>query len=167
MIPSTSIDELRRRLERITLSDPFSDFDLLYNALIFTATHVKGPDEHSKIRLLLSWLDGHELERILALSEVSALIQLKPPLETLISWKRGESSKKEEIKNSLKRLRDRKNETPDRLTAALINVLSTIRNKRYHGFKSPESPRDNEILGNGAVILKKTLELLLMKTQHA
>jgi hypothetical protein len=163
MISTTTIEELRERIAKVVLSDPFSDFDQLFNAMVYMANCFEGIDEYSRLHTLLSKLNDRELKKILALQELSNLVNLEPPLETMISWERHERSKAEEIKNSLRRLNNTDNDAYSVLIAALINVLTTIRNKRYHGFKTPRSPRDNEVLRNGAVILKNLMEMLLLK----
>ena len=171
MISSKTIEELRKRVARVTLTDPYSDFDQLFSAMVFMSTHFEGVDEYRKLITLLSKLENQELKKILGMQELSNLVNLKPPLETMISRDRDERSKADEVKRSLRRLRYSDNESHAVIVAALINVLATIRNKRYHGFKTPDSPRDNEVLGNSAAIIKSIMEMLLinpsLSTKHS
>ena len=92
------------------------------------------------------------MRTILALPAVDHLIGLDPPLETVLTSKH-ELLSTLEAEHAISEVREFRTNVPRRALGELCRLLFLIRNKRIHGFKTPQGPRDREILESAGEIL--------------
>jgi hypothetical protein len=85
--------------------------------------------------------------------EVDNLLDLEPPLETLLSA-RHERLNAARTAEELELIRRHREDDPKLALYKLTEVLKRVRNRRAHGFKTPEGPRDNEILGSALGLVR-------------
>jgi len=103
---------------------------------------------------LLEQLPVDFVHRLLHRPSVDALLNLNPPLESLLSAKH-ERLNAQRTADELATVRERRGNDPKAALRALADVLKRVRNRRAHGFKTPDGPRDAEILQATADILQE------------
>ena len=104
------------------------------------------PDEFGRVRSLVSRLPLESVSRVLANAGVDELLDLDPPLETVLAH-RHERLETVQVHESIAAIRARRLVAPREALVELGSLLKRIRNKLEHGFKTPSGPRDQEILG--------------------
>jgi len=110
-------------------------------------------DEHEQVAALLRGIPRVGAKTIVTAKAVDDLINLEPPLETVLAHPR-EILKPMSIQKAMARLRTRRERDPKAGLMALLEIIQEVRNKREHGFKTPAGPRDHEILSASAAILR-------------
>jgi hypothetical protein len=97
--------------------------------------------------------DADAAAHVLQEPSVEALIEIQPPLESIAS-NQHERLDEERAQHLVETVRANQDSDPKSAIIALAEVLKRIRNRRAHGFKTPDGPRDEEILGNAAEIIR-------------
>jgi len=130
----------------------FEAMDVLWLALVKLANRFPGTNEHRRMLVLVDTISIEQTRFILQLSVVNDLLDLKPPLETILSdpHERLEADAAKKACDTLRQCRDA---DPRAALLALGELLKRIRNKRAHGFKTRSGPRDGEILAAARSIL--------------
>jgi hypothetical protein len=143
-------------LRDASATDSESDYvavELLWNVLV-KAAHVKhNRDEFERLLLLVADLDSVQVAALVQHPSVDALLNLQPPLETVLA-DRHERLQTQKAADELATVRAARVAEPSKAAVALLSVLKRIRNKRTHGFKTPDGPRDAEILGAARPLLR-------------
>lgn len=111
-------------------------------------------EEHEQVLSLLRKLSRDQASAICGCRGVDALLQLSPPLETVLADER-ERIQPLGAARELAQVRERLAGDPKAALAALFEIVQRIRDKREHGFKTPDGPRDKEILSAATEILTK------------
>jgi hypothetical protein len=131
----------------------YEGFDVAWIAVIKIANLLPGSSEHARLLELLNRLPEESIRFILQQQKVDTLLNLEPPLETILSSRR-EPLNATRTAEELDVVRRDRESNPKLALHKLADVLKRIRNRRAHGFKTPKGPRDNEILGSGLWILR-------------
>ncbi|MGQ0670853.1 MAG: hypothetical protein ACT4PO_14500 [Actinomycetota bacterium] len=126
--------------------------DVLWLALLKLANRFSGTKEHHRMLALVDTITVEEIQAVLRLPAVDSLLNLRPPLETILSDPH-EQLEEDAAKKSLDTLRRCRDADPRSALLALGGILKRIRNRRAHGFKSRSGPRDSEILGAARSVL--------------
>lgn len=126
--------------------------DVLWVALLKLANRMPGTNEHRRMLALVDAFQVETVASILGLQAVDSLLHLDPPLETVLADPH-ERLEKEAAERSLNTVRHCRTSDPRAALLALGELLKRIRNKRAHGFKTRNDPRDREILGAARSIL--------------
>jgi hypothetical protein len=161
------MDIEKRDLESIWLdvheSSELSDYEaveVLWVALIKISNLFEGNSEHKRIINLIGKLPFKAYSSILNTPEVDELLHIQPPLETILT-NPHERLNKEEVQKVIEFIKNRRDSEAYESIIKLGDILKKIRNKRAHGFKTRNGPRDKEILGAARAILKKICEISL------
>jgi hypothetical protein len=142
-----------------TLSD-YDAVDVLWLALVKTANTQKGKNEHQRMVSLVNALPEAQLTAILNSSDVNRLLDLDPPLETVIVDE-YEDVYPEKTAKLIRDVRDGRDKDPRTAMLSFGELLKRIRNKRAHGFKSRKGSRDVQILSATRAVLASLLDALL------
>ncbi|MDA2912504.1 hypothetical protein MYX77_00840 [Acidobacteriia bacterium AH_259_A11_L15] len=126
--------------------------DVLWVALLKLANRMQGTNEHRRMLALVGVFELETVSSILGLRAVDDLLDLDPPLETVLTDPH-ERLEKEEAKRSLETVRQCRTTDPNAALLAMGEILKRIRNKRAHGFKRRSDARDRQILGAARSIL--------------
>jgi hypothetical protein len=127
--------------------------DVAWVAIVKAANLLPGKSEHDRMLALLNRLPETPLRAILQSDAVNVLLYLNPPLEALVTAP-FERLDKERTAEELEFVRAYRDNEPKEAFRKLANVLKRVRNRRAHGFKTPDGPRDNEILEATSDILQ-------------
>jgi hypothetical protein len=120
--------------------------DLEWVAIIRVANLEDAQSEHKRFLALLDRLPAAEIAGLLAAPSVDALLDLDPPLESIRSFVH-ERLDVQRTADELASVRDNRASEPKVALASLAETLKRIRNRRAHGFKTPDGPRDQVVLG--------------------
>jgi hypothetical protein len=123
-------------------------------------------EEHEQIASLLRGFSREEALMIVSDRGVDDLLNLQPPLETVLA-ENSEKLYPLPAARQLERIRNRRTSDPRAALMALFEILQRIRNKREHGFKTPEGPRDDQILGAAALVLNRLVTMALARVRPA
>jgi len=151
---------LHQELEAVLDLPDFDRFERLWNLLIRVGLSEFEPEEGKRAFALLKRLSGSAMHRILNNSAVEELIELNPPLETVLAAPH-ERLRSLRAQRALDKLRRCRTERPAEALHALATLLKLIRDKRIHGFKTPHGPRDNQILRPASGVLRAIVEEVL------
>ena len=132
--------------------------DVYWVALVKIAHLMPGESEHKRLLNLLDELPIVCLESILHDAGVDALLDLDPPLESILV-NRNERLSFEATQAAINSIRDNRIENPRAAIVSLGEILKRIRNKRAHGFKTRDGPRDEIILKSARSILQRFCEV--------
>jgi hypothetical protein len=127
--------------------------DVAWVALVKAANLLPGKSEHDRMLALLLRLPETPLRSILQSEALNVLLYLNPPLESLVTAPH-ERLDKERTAEELEFVRAYRDNEPKEAFRRLANVLKRVRNRRAHGFKTPDGPRDSEILEAATDILQ-------------
>ena len=130
----------------------YEAFDVAWISVIKIANLLPGSSEHARLQELLNRLPEESIRYVLQEEQVDTLLNLEPPLESILS-SRHERLNAERTAEELAIVRRERENNPKLALHKLADVLKRIRNRRAHGFKTPEGARDNEILGSALWIL--------------
>lgn len=145
----SSIEEEIRSAENLA---DYEAVDVLWVALLKLANRMQGTNEHRRMRALVAAFEIETVRSILGLRAVDNLLGLDPPLETVLTDPH-ERLEKGAAEGSLNTVRQCRTTDPRAALLAMGEILKRIRNKRAHGFKTRNGPRDREILGAARAIL--------------
>lgn len=126
--------------------------EVLWVALVKLANRLPGANEHKRMLALLDKIAPDTLACLLKAPAVESLLGLDPPLETLLA-ESHERLASDETAAAVQRVRTLRDTDPKDAMLALGEILKRIRNKRAHGFKARNRPRDQEVLCAARAIL--------------
>lgn len=121
-------------------------------------------EEHEQVASMLRGFTREEARLVVYEIGVCALLDLHPPLETVLADD-GERLSHSRAARELSRIRKLRTTDPKAALAALFEILQRIRDKREHGFKTPEGLRDTEILKAATSILSCLVQLGLARAE--
>ncbi len=157
----SSIEEEIRSAENMA---DYEAVDVLWVALLKLANRMQGTNEHRRMLALVGAFEIEAVRSILGLQAMDNLLELDPPLETVLTDPH-ERLESEAAERSLNTVRQCRTTDPRAALVALGEILKRIRNKRAHGFKTRNGPRDREILGAGRSILTALFRAALEATR--
>jgi hypothetical protein len=146
------IEEIRDDVDSSLQKSDYEAVDVLWVALLKAANLRDEPNERSRMLGLVLGMEEQGIRCLLQSDAVNALLNLDPPLETVLT-NQYERLATRETAEELKLIRDQRANSPATAIVALGGVLKRIRNKRAHGFKSAQGPRDQVILGSARQLL--------------
>lgn len=147
------LEAAQAELRRSYGLSPYEAVDVAWVAVIKLANLFPGPSEHARLLALVESLPLDRIRVILSHEAVDTLLNIDPPLESVVSTPHERLDLKRTI-HQVAVVRNRRDTEP---TVALVNlaeILKRIRNRRAHGFKTPDGPRDQEILSAAASLLQ-------------
>jgi hypothetical protein len=156
----TTVDEIRKEVQDSTRLSDYEAVDVLWVALVKAANRQAGKNEHQRMMELVRTLSDDALIAILNSGDTNRLLDLDPSLETVLS-DRHEALYPDKTGELIRHIRECRNGEPKAGMLSLGEIIKRIRNKRAHGFKSRNSPRDAEILGATRAILFGLLNAVL------
>lgn len=144
---------IRAELSRSRRLPAYEGVDVAWVTVVKTANLLTGDSEHDRMLALLDRLPENCLRLILQRHAVDTLLNLDPPLESLLTAK-YERLNAPRTSGELAVVRTKRASDPKVALRSLADVLKRVRNRRAHGFKTPNGPRDKEILEASADILQ-------------
>jgi hypothetical protein len=144
---------IRAELLRCSNLPAYEAVDVAWVAVVKIANLLPGNSEHYRMVALLDRLPENCLRQVLQRSAVDALLNLDPLLESLLTANH-ERLNASRTAGELAVVRARRENDPKEALRKLADVLKRVRNRRAHGFKTPDGPRDKEILETSADILQ-------------
>jgi hypothetical protein len=133
---------------------PYEAIDAAWLALLKTANLCPGDDEIERMAALLQRMPLDGIRPILLCAAVDALLNLSPPLESLLTAPH-EEIEADRTARQFDVVRAKRETAPHEALTKLVSVLRRVRNRRMHGFKTPDAPRDQEILTAATSILQQ------------
>ena len=152
---------LNSAMEDLAHCQALSDYEAvndLWVAFVKIANLMPGKSEHNRMVALATKFPAERSRALLAGPTVETLLNLNPPLETILSSPH-ERLRTPEVRAAMQQIVQYRETQPQKAIAALGEVVKIIRNKREHGFKTRSGPRDMEILGAARAILSSFCEL--------
>ena len=137
--------QIRRELSAASVPDHYAGFEQAYVCLVKLALDEPESEEFARIKGMADKLPDFQVSGVLGLPQVDDLLDISPPLETILSHEK-EELRSIETAEAIATVRTSRRSKPRKALRSLLFILKNIRNKREHGFKSPEGPRDREIL---------------------
>jgi len=156
---TNSLQKIRRDIEEAKISSDYVAVELLWVALIKAANTMPGKNEHERVLSLVNDISVQKIKEILFHPAVDTLLNLNPPLETIITNVHERLDGK--IVKAITNVRDFRKSNPQIALGKLGEILKRIRNKRVHGFKTANGPRDCVILGATRQILEKLCTIVI------
>lgn len=157
---ATQIEIARSELQRSCELSDYEAVDVAWVAIVKVANTLPDANEHKRLVALLDRASEDAVRKVLSHPGVDALLTLDPPLETILA-SHHERLNAERTAADLKDICELRRSDPKAALRSLIEVLKRIRNRRAHGFKTAYAPRDNEILGAAAPILRALGEVAI------
>ena len=125
-----------------------------------SANQMPGSNELKRMISLVEKFPVESVKELLSCADVDALMNIKPPLETILASPHERLYAKK-TQQAIEVIRSKKNTDPFAALLSLGEILKRIRNKREHGFKTPDGRRDSEILSAARTILEKMCAMAL------
>lgn len=141
----TTIADIAGEAERSKALSDYEAVDVLWVCVVKLANLCKGKNEHERVLSLVDTLQTEEIRDWMNSAAVDALLQLDPPLETVLA-NPYERLAAEDTAAALETVRRLRKKDPRGALHSFGDILKRIRNKRAHGFKSAKGPRDQQIL---------------------
>jgi len=129
--------------EELAIADQQSDYiavELLWNVLVKAAHSHNDCKEYKRIQSLVEGIEKGEATYLMNHVAIDTLLKLEPPLETILVDSNEQLNTKQTAEE-LRAIEANRFTNPRKALDALVFVLKRIRNKRVHGFKSPNGPR--------------------------
>lgn len=142
-------DESARSYE---LSD-YEAVDVAWVVMVKAANTSPEPNEHMRLVAVLDQVNATVVREILLHPGVDALLNLQPPIETILTSPHERLDAKR-TEREMSEIRQSRESDPKGALRALAEIMRRIRNRRAHGFKMPYAPRDQEILGAAAPVMR-------------
>jgi len=149
--------------QHVAEADAQSDYvavELLWNILVKAAHSKNSQREYDRLLLLIGDLQPAQVAALMRHNGVDTLLNLQPPLETVLADP-NERLYAQRAAQELAAIRTFQVAQPRRAATELLSVLNRIRNKRIHGFKTPDGGRDAEILGAARALLRELCRSLV------
>jgi hypothetical protein len=150
---SAELDAAKEELTRTFTLPAYEAFDVVWIAVIKLANLLPGKEEHDRLLALLDRLSEDSVRDILQRRQVDTLLNLQPPLETVRSSE-YERLNAGQTADNLEMVRRHRADDPKLALRNLAEVLKRIRNRRAHGYKTPEGRRDKDILESAVELLR-------------
>jgi hypothetical protein len=141
------------------LSD-YEAVEVLWSSLLKAANHFGQKAEYARMVALVKQMPLQDLRDLLHHSAVEDLLRLDPPLETMLA-DRHERLEGKAAASEIARIKQFRDKDPAYAVAALGSMLTRIRNKRVHGFKTRKGERDGIILHAARLLLFRLGELAI------
>ncbi|MEK6211308.1 MAG: hypothetical protein AABM64_13235 [Pseudomonadota bacterium] len=109
-------------------------------------------EEHEQVCSLVRRFERKVASQLLQSKALDCLLALDPPLETVLAHPRERLDAKTD--RELRCVKSRRKTDPKGALLAVIEILQRIRDKKMHGFKTPQGPRDQVILESAASLLR-------------
>jgi hypothetical protein len=135
------INDVRSDLEAAASESDYAAVNTLWLALLKLANLEDGKSELARMDTLVGHIPEDTVRAIVNDPAADALLNLDPPLETVISHPR-EKLETAKITAALEKVRSERAAALREALAGLGFVLKAIRNKREHGFKTRAGYRD-------------------------
>ncbi len=149
----SNLDTVDAELRDAAALPPYHAVNALWLCLVKLANLLPNAGaEHEQVASLLRRFTRQQAAKIVTNEAVDQLFQIEPPLETFLAHARERLSSKKAAAE-LDRIRTNRGTDPKAALQALFEILQRIRDKREHGFKSPNGPRDSLILEAARLIL--------------
>lgn len=155
-----SIAEIREEIRAAEMLSDYEAVDVLWVALVKIANTQSGKNEHQRMINLVNSLPEAPLAVILNSAATNRLLDLDPPLETVLVDP-NEELYQDRTAEAIREVRDKKDNDPHSAMLTFGDILKRIRNKRAHGFKSRKGPRDAEILSAAREVLLSLCKTVL------
>ena len=152
-LPPSPLQIARAELVRSNDLSDYEAVDVAWVSMIKAANTRPEQNEHKRLVALLDMADAEVVRLVLHLPQVDVLLNLTPPLESLLT-SRHERLDLERTTDEMNDVRQSRHHDPKAALRSLAEILKRIRNRRAHGFKTPFAPRDQEILGAAAPVLR-------------
>ena len=134
--------------------------ELLWNALVKAALSKNSRKEFERLQLLVGDLQPAQVAAWVQHPAVDTLLNLQPPLEKVLADPQ-ERLDSQRAADELAIIRAARVSDPNKAAIELLSVLKRIRNKRIHGFKTPDDLRDAEILGAARPLIRMLCHSLI------
>jgi hypothetical protein len=148
------LEAVRAELARSSDLPAYEALDVVWVAVIKVANLLSGDSEHRRLIALLNRLPEDSIRPVLQQKGVDVLLNLDPPLESVLTSPPHERLAADRTVRELAVVREKRGKEPREALRNLTEVLKRVRNRRAHGFKTPDDPRDLEILRASADILR-------------
>jgi hypothetical protein len=158
-LPMTDIDDVKHDINRAKELSDYDAVNVLWVALVKAANLNAGENEFLRMKTLIGKLSETDLRDVLTSAAVNRLLDLDPPLETVLVSPH-EKLYPVATSKALACIRNDRDIDPRQAILHLGEILKRIRNKREHGFKSNKGPRDEEILSAARNILTSICALV-------
>jgi hypothetical protein len=158
------MEQLQAIKAELTRSDDlpaYEALDVAWVAVIKLANLLPGDSEHRRLIALLDLLPEDRIRPVLQHKGVDVLLNLDPPLESILTSPPHERLAADRTARELAVVREKRENEPQEALRNLAEVLRRVRNRRAHGFKTPDGPRDQEILRASADILRNIGEIAI------
>jgi hypothetical protein len=146
------MDDIRDEIESAKLLGDYEAVDVLWVAFLKISNNLNGRGEKERMTALVNKIPSRDLEVILNSKAVNSLLDLDPPLESVLS-NSYEQLQRDASTKAIAAVRKVRNSDPRNAMLSFGEILKRIRNKRAHGFKSAKGKRDREILRATRIIL--------------
>jgi len=156
----TQIEIARAELTRSYGLSDYEAVDVAWVAIVKVGNTRTEPNEHKRLVALLDSAAEGAVRELLMLPGVDVLLNIQPPLETILT-STHERLDAERTASELDIVRQSRKSDPKAALLALAEIMKRIRNRRAHGFKTPYAPRDQEILGAAAPVLRAIGEVAI------
>lgn len=155
------LEAIRAELARSSDLPAYEALDVAWVAVIKVANLLSGDSEHRRLIALLNRLPEDSIRPVLQQKEVDILLNLDPPLESILTSPPHERLSADRTVRELTVVREKRGKEPREALRNLTKVLKRVRNRRAHGFKTSDGPRDLEILRASADILRNIGEIAI------
>lgn len=155
------IADVRSHIEAAANEPDYMAVNTLWLALLKLANLEEGKSELDRMKVLVDRIPVETVVSIVNDPSVDELLNLDPPLETIVSHKR-EELKTKVVATELEKVRTHRTLAPREALAGLGFILKSIRNKREHGFKTQFGVRDTAILRPTRHLLSKLSQAALV-----
>jgi hypothetical protein len=146
------VDDVQSDLEAAVSERDYTAVNTLWLGLLKLANLEEGKTEFDRLVAIVNRIPEEKVQAIVGALAVDALLNLEPPLETVVSHPR-ERLDTGKVSAALDQVRNHRTCSPREALAGLGFVLKAIRNKREHGFKTRLGPRDTEVLAPARQLL--------------
>ncbi len=156
---------------QIESRNSFEEYDALWSAFNvmyegtrpeFITRNQRSPTEREMIRHCSKKLDYEEWSQLFEAGKLDSLFSIAPIFNER-NWQREAKINNREfnhlVENTKRALTGKANEDASSLEA-LVDLLYVVRCNRYHGFKTPDRPRDREVLDATVPLLRELVTQL-------
>ena len=157
------VETARAELARSYGLPDYEAVDVAWLAIVKAGNTRSESNERKRLAALLGQADEAAVRTLLFRPEVDALLNLQPPLETILT-NAHERIDATRTATELNTVRHARANEPKVALLALAEIMKRMRNRRAHGFKTPYVPRDQEILKAAATVLRAIGEVALRAT---
>src|SRR5215210_6617478 len=149
--PMANVDDIRGDIDASASETNYVAVNTLWLALLKLANTQSGSNERDRMVALVRRIPVDEARAIVDHPAVDTLLDLHPPLETMLSkHERGDPRRAQQ---NIESVRANRESDPVEALLSLGFLLKRIRDKREHGFKTRRGDRDAVILGASRTVL--------------